>query len=279
VKVHSAGVTDLLPIGAFSRATLISANTLRAYHESGLLEPAVVDPRTGYRGYRATQIGDAAAIRDLRALGVPLAEIREVLAARDPGVTRRILATHRGRMREQLERTERILDTLTGLLADPESVTRLTVTERTLPDTVALTVHAEVAPDGFVAFFDDAYPRIFDAVARAGAEPAGPPGALFPAEYRDEPVPVTAYVPVAGAGLPGAVILPGGRHAVATFVGPYPEMSAGYQALGGWLAGTGLALGGPVRERYLIGPGDGVPESEYRTEIGWPVRDIPFPED
>ena len=57
---------DVLPIGAFSRATLISANALRSYHESGLLEPAVVDPRTGYRGYRVTQLGDAAVIRDLR---------------------------------------------------------------------------------------------------------------------------------------------------------------------------------------------------------------------
>lgn len=82
------GVGDLLPIGAFSRATLQSANTLRSYHESGLLEPAVVDPRTGYRGYRVTQLGDAAVIRDLRALDVPLAQIRAVLAARDPAVTR-----------------------------------------------------------------------------------------------------------------------------------------------------------------------------------------------
>ena len=272
-------VVDLLPIGAFSRTTLISANTLRAYHESGLLVPAVVNAHTGYRGYRVTQIGDAAVIRDLRALDVPLAEIREVLAARDPAVTRRILAEHQSRIREQLLRTEQILDTTTRLLADPASVTRLAVTERVLPTTVALTVSGEVTPDMFAAFFDDAYARLFATLAGSGGQPAGPPGALFPVDYRDDPSPVTAYLPVRDHGQPGAVPLAGGRFAVATFVGPYRAMAAGYEALGAWLAGTGLTIGGQVREDYLIGPGDGVPESAYRTEISWPVRPVNPTED
>jgi DNA-binding transcriptional MerR regulator len=265
-------VADLLSIGAFSRATLISANTLRAYHESGLLEPAVVDARTGYRGYRVTQLGDASVIRDLRALDVPLARIREVLAARDPRVTRRVLAEHQERMRQQLARTEQILSTVTDLLGDPAAVTRHAVTERVRPATTALTVTGEVSPDGFAAFLDDAYARLFETLARVQRPPAGPPGALFPAEYVDGPSTVTAFVPVAGPVPPETRMLPGGRFAVATFVGPYRAMAAGYQALGAWLGSTGLVIGGPVREEYLVGPGDGVPESEFRTEICWPVR-------
>jgi hypothetical protein len=38
-----------LSIGAFSRLTHLSIKTLRYYHEAGLLEPAVVDPDSGYR--------------------------------------------------------------------------------------------------------------------------------------------------------------------------------------------------------------------------------------
>ena len=37
-----------LTIGAFSRLTHLSVKTLRYYHEVGLLEPAVVDPDSGY---------------------------------------------------------------------------------------------------------------------------------------------------------------------------------------------------------------------------------------
>jgi effector-binding domain-containing protein len=79
---------------------------------------------------------------------------------------------------------------------------------------------------------------------------------------------VTAYVPAEQ----GTDWLPGGRFAIATFVGPYRDMSAGYRALGAWLAGTDLAIGDRVRESYLVGPGDDVPEAEYRTEICWPVH-------
>ncbi|WP_410623475.1 MerR family DNA-binding transcriptional regulator [Amycolatopsis sp. cmx-8-4] len=38
-----------LTVGEFSRVTHLSAKTLRHYHDVGLLEPADVDPATGYR--------------------------------------------------------------------------------------------------------------------------------------------------------------------------------------------------------------------------------------
>jgi len=69
----------LLPIGMFSRASSLSIKALRAYHEHGILVPAVVDAQTGYRSYAADQLADAAIIVRLRALDVPLDQVREVL--------------------------------------------------------------------------------------------------------------------------------------------------------------------------------------------------------
>jgi MerR family regulatory protein len=40
---------DALTIGDFSLMTHLSIKTLRYYHQVGLLEPAEVDPNTGYR--------------------------------------------------------------------------------------------------------------------------------------------------------------------------------------------------------------------------------------
>ena len=48
--------TAALSIGDFSRATLMSVKMLRHYHQIGLLEPADVNPHTGYRSYWADQI-------------------------------------------------------------------------------------------------------------------------------------------------------------------------------------------------------------------------------
>jgi DNA-binding transcriptional MerR regulator len=57
-----------LAIGDFSRATHMSIKTLRHYHRVGLLEPAQVDPFTGYRRYTAAQIPTAQVIRRFRQL-------------------------------------------------------------------------------------------------------------------------------------------------------------------------------------------------------------------
>ena len=70
-------------IGDFSRASHLSVKTLRHYHEVGLLEPSAVDPDNGYRYYSEDQIPVAQVIRRLRALQMPVAEVRSVLAAPD----------------------------------------------------------------------------------------------------------------------------------------------------------------------------------------------------
>ncbi len=54
------------------------------YHDVGLLEPAGVDPGTGYRRYGTAQIATAQVIRRFRDLDMPLDEIHAVLIAPDP---------------------------------------------------------------------------------------------------------------------------------------------------------------------------------------------------
>lgn len=72
-----------LTIGAFSRLTRLSIKTLRYYHEVGLLEPAVVDPDSGYRYYQPGQAHSAHLVRRFRDLGLPVADVKAVLAAPD----------------------------------------------------------------------------------------------------------------------------------------------------------------------------------------------------
>jgi len=73
---------DLLTIGQFARLTGLTVRAVRHYGELGLLQPAYVDPDTGYRYYSADQLTDAAAIRRLRFLEVALDEIREIVTRR-----------------------------------------------------------------------------------------------------------------------------------------------------------------------------------------------------
>jgi DNA-binding transcriptional MerR regulator len=78
-------------IGQFSTLSGVSTKTLRFYDEIGLLRPASVDSRTGYRRYRLQQLEELASILALKSLGVPLAQVRNWLGAAGSGKSRRDL--------------------------------------------------------------------------------------------------------------------------------------------------------------------------------------------
>jgi DNA-binding transcriptional MerR regulator len=87
-----------LTVGDFSRATHLSVKTLHHYHQMGLLEPATVNPDTGYRYYSAGQIPTAQVIRRLRDLEMPVADVKAVLAAPDAPARNALIAAHLNRL-------------------------------------------------------------------------------------------------------------------------------------------------------------------------------------
>jgi DNA-binding transcriptional MerR regulator len=264
----------LMSIGTFSRASSISIKALRAYHAQGILEPAVVDEETGFRSYHVGQLADAAVVRRLRDLDVPLAAVREVLAARDLEVTRRVLSEHTAKMRSELERAERIVAELSRTEPADETPARVV---RLAPQT-AIGVSGVVSGDGFAAFLERSYAAVLARIEALGLRVAGSPGGLYQAEILDDTgEPATAYVPVeeapanVGAGLL-RLELPAVTAAVLTHRGSYDLIDERYQALGAWVAHHGQPTGAPVRELYVVGPREVDHPSAYRTDICWPVE-------
>jgi DNA-binding transcriptional MerR regulator len=88
----------LVSIGEFSRLSRLSPKALRLYDDLGLLAPDHVDAATGYRWYADTQLDQARVVGLLRRIGVPLAQIKDMLAL-DP-------ASAAGRIRDYWARTE-----------------------------------------------------------------------------------------------------------------------------------------------------------------------------
>lgn len=78
-------------IGEFAEFCGVSAKTLRFYDEVGVLRPASVDPRTGYRQYLPQQLEQMASIIALKSLGLPLTQIREFTAKKGSSADRRAI--------------------------------------------------------------------------------------------------------------------------------------------------------------------------------------------
>ncbi|MGY6500716.1 MAG: MerR family transcriptional regulator [Acidimicrobiales bacterium] len=270
----------LLPIGMFSRAALMSVKQLRSYHEMGLLVPADVDPSSGYRLYSIDQLADAAVIARLRSLDLPLAQVREVLVARDPEHTRAVLEAHRATMQARLDDTARIVAELQDG-ATPEAATPVHVT--TAKGSATFAVRTEIAESAFAGWLGEAFALLASAVEQAGAIVTGAAGALYPPEIDDERQKVEAFVPVSDP-LPhlpvelvdrGVVVseIPTEQCAVLVHSGSYDEIGTTYRVLGAWVARHAAHAGSPVRETYLVGPHNATDPTTFRTEISWPIAE------
>ncbi|MFC4942310.1 MerR family transcriptional regulator [Pseudonocardia sp. GCM10023141] len=266
----------LLPIGAFSRASFLSIKALRAYHEAGLLVPVRVDPDTGYRSYHASQLIDAAVIARLRALDLPLDRVREVVHARDPDVTARVLADHETAMRSRLAEVQRIVAELHDSLDAPATHTPVHVREE--PNQHTLALRGQVTEANFDQFLAQAYPRLGAVAAQLGIEPIGPAAALYPPEIVDNtPDDVEAYFPIARpVAVPagsGVVIgeIPAARVAVLVHAGPYATIADTYRHLGAWVAQHATPLPLQIREIYVVSFTETADTSRFRTEIHWPI--------
>ena len=70
----------MFKIGEFSKLSMLTIKALRFYEKEGLLIPACVDERSGYRFYEASQLETAATIKALRQLDFSVEEIKAHLS-------------------------------------------------------------------------------------------------------------------------------------------------------------------------------------------------------
>ena len=105
-----------LTIGALARRAGTTTRALRHYDRLGLFRPIAVREGTGVRLYTAAQVPDLLLIVSLRAVDLPLEEIRRCLTE-PPGAGRealvgKLLEDHRGRLQARLTRLQRDLHRL-----------------------------------------------------------------------------------------------------------------------------------------------------------------------
>jgi DNA-binding transcriptional MerR regulator len=98
---------------------------LRHYDDVGILLPAQVDRRTGYRYYRRDQLPRAQLILALRAVDLPIDEVRDAIDAPEVDL-RGLLLAHRERLADQSARVSQQLVVLDGFIEKGVIVPKVT---------------------------------------------------------------------------------------------------------------------------------------------------------
>lgn len=145
-------------IGEFSNLSGVSTKTLRFYDEIGLLRPASVDARTGYRHYRPQQLEELASILALKSLGVSLADVRNLLPGAASGKDRQDLLRELKRTFEQSIRTAtQTLKFIDAALDELDGSTRpISVVVKRRPAIPIATVRATVQSYSEILRFEQA---------------------------------------------------------------------------------------------------------------------------
>ena len=264
-----------LTIGDFARASHMSIKTLRHYHRVGLLEPADVDAQTGYRRYTPDQIPVAQVIRRFRKLEMPLDDIRAVLTAPDLQTRNELISIHLSRLEGTLERTRTAVASLRDLLEHP-STTPLELEHRSVPATPAAAISEIVNVGDATLWLQGALGELRATLAAQAVPTAGPAGGIFSDDlFSNERGKATIFIPCSAtirpAGRTAPLVVPGAELAITVHAGPLTDIDRAYGSLATYVAQHALAVDGPIREYYLTDRHDTTDQSQWRTEIGWPI--------
>ncbi|MFK3979927.1 MerR family transcriptional regulator [Micromonospora sp. NPDC050397] len=108
---------DRMTIGTFARAANVTTSALRFYDDCGLVRPDEVDAVTGYRYYSMDQVEEVVLIRRLREAGLPLGDVRRLLAG-PVEVAEELLTAHLRTMERAVEVARANASTALAMIRD-----------------------------------------------------------------------------------------------------------------------------------------------------------------
>ncbi|WP_330453352.1 MULTISPECIES: MerR family transcriptional regulator [unclassified Streptomyces] len=268
---------DLISIGDFAARTRLSPKALRLYGERGLLPPARVDPRTGFRRYGLAQIERARRIALLRATGMPLARIAEVLGAGGEEPVRLLAAYWRQQESVHAARREAVgyaREVLTG-----RNPAMYEILEREVPEQKVLFIQHHVTAADLPAFLADSTELLFSHLRTAGACLSGPLFAVYHglvSEDSDGPVEICAPTqnPVEPSGRIGVRIEPAHREAYTELTkrcDGEAAMPSAHDAVTAWLTDHGYEAAASNREVYYPNWAT-AGEGEHVADVAVPFR-------
>ncbi|MFG2694064.1 MerR family transcriptional regulator [Kitasatospora sp. NPDC048407] len=247
---------ELISIGELAARTRLSLKALRLYGDRGLLPPAEVDPRTGFRRYGLAQVERARRIALLRATGMPLALIATVLDSRDAEPAALLAAYWREQESAHLARRDAVgyaREVLTG-----RNPTMDEIAEREVAEQKVLFTRRHVTAADLPDFLASSTELLLTHLRETGACLSGPIFAVYDglvSEDSDGPVELCAPTQNAVEPTPqiGIRIEPAHREAYLTRTknqAGFAAMAAAHDALGTWLTEHGHTRSAANREIY-----------------------------
>lgn len=267
-----------LLIKEFSLLCRVTVKTLRHYEKIGLLQPAEVDPDTGYRYYAVTQMQTLENIRRLKALGFSLEEIRDLMDDGNLNPSAQALREKLTTCREELERLQKRYDSLLSVMNSQKTLSNMEKFSIQSHPEAIMASHREVIPD-YAALGALCCEKIGPEMARLGCR-CPEPGYCFTIEhheYRPSNIDIEYFEQVEEMGTDSDIIKFKRIPAVPTAVcmkhyGPYERLHESYAELFQHIEQQGYKVADRPRCCYIDGIWNQEDPEKWLTLIQVPIE-------
>ena len=267
----------MFTIGEFSRITGLTVKTLRFYHEQRLLEPTLVDDRSGYLVYDIGKIETARVVTFLRGLDFSLNDIRQILH-HDTDDTEILERMERQKLHveEKLRSLKIVSQSLQQFINQEREVLKIMSdsTNEVQEKVVEKQLIAGIRMKGKYAECGKGFGRLGK---RFGRYISGKPMVLcYDSEYKEIADYETCFAIRKGVSAEDIHVreLPGGKCVSLMHKGPYDQLGRSYAKLLQYIKDKSYRISVPSREIYHKGPGmifKGNPKN-YLTEIQFMIE-------
>jgi effector-binding domain-containing protein len=175
-----------------------------------------------------------------------------------------------------LARTQEAAASLRDLLEPPINAVPVAIEHRRMPAAPAAALSEVIDVTDASAWYQGALGELYALLAAQRITPVGPTGGIYANElFSDERGEATVFLPCAESvretGRVVQLVVPEVELAVIVHTGDHSDVDLAYGSLATYVTDHALAVQGPIREYYVIGPHETPDENDWRTEIGWPI--------
>ncbi len=271
----------MLSIGEFSNICKVSTKTLRYYAEIGLILPDEINPENGYRYYSIEQLEKMLFINRLKSYNFSLEEIKSILEAEELQDEKLYLELTRKKKEIEI-RIQEFDKTLNQLNKDISNLKQgksimsylesIDVQLVEVPRMYLLSIRKMVDEYEFAKEYENSFSKLFRKITDDKLTILAPPMVLFHSEEfspfgldTEFAIPIKEYVKGTRDFYPG-LCLKTALH------GSYSNLSSVYTKQREWAEKEGYESSNALYEVYVTDPSEVSKESEYITEIYYPVK-------
>lgn len=271
----------MLSIGEFSNICKVSTKTLRYYAEIGLILPDEINPENGYRYYSIEQLEKMLFINRLKSYNFSLEEIKTILEAEELQDEKLYLELTRKKKEieiqiQEFDKTLKQLNNDISNLKQGKSIMSylesIDVQLVEIPRMYLLSIRKMVDEFEFTKEYENSFSKLFRKITDDKLTMLAPPMVLFHSEEfspfgldTEFAIPIKEYVKGTRDFYPGLCLK-------TVLHGSYSNLSSVYTKQREWAEKEGYESSNALYEVYVTDPSEVLNESEYITEIYYPVK-------